>query len=429
MQIEYTQSTSRRAEWLALGFGATAAMWAAGYVLRLPYVNAPGWLILTIILFIMLASAVLAGAFGSRGAFSGLRAGLVSALLNLLILGSLLSSETHSGALMALAALLFIGFSCLLGLAGGALGQRARRIQAQLADWTPVFAWVTAGTALLLIIAGGMVTSSASGLAVVDWPNSQGVFMFLYPLSRMTGGIYFEHAHRLLGSLTGLTVLAFALHLNFGDPRRWVKGLAWVAFALVAIQGVLGGLRVTGYFTLGTSGTQPNLALAVVHGVLAQVIYALLVALAIATTRGWRHQRTTGAPAGISGDIALSTWLIPLVLVQICLGALLRHFHWGLHLHIAMAVLVLFFGVFAGIRAWGAYQGEALLSRAGLGLVYHLGAQLVLGLAAWAAVGAAGNSTPVYMVVIATLHQTTGALVLSAAGKLMLWTRRVVALV
>jgi cytochrome c oxidase assembly protein subunit 15 len=429
MQIEYAPQASRRAEWLALGFGATAAMWGTGYLLRLPYINAPGWLILIIMLCIMSASAVLAGRFGSRGAFSGLRAGLVSALLNLLILGSLLGSETHSSALMALAALLFTGFSGLVGLAGGAVGQSTPRGPARLADWTPVFAWVTAGTALLLIIAGGMVTSSASGLAVVDWPNSQGVFMFLYPLSRMTGGIYFEHAHRLLGSLTGLAVLAFALHLTLGDPRRWVKGLAWATFALVAIQGVLGGLRVTGHLTLGTSGTHPNLLLAVIHGVLAQIIYALLVALAIATTRGWRQRRSAPAPAGIVIDITLATWLMPVVLAQICIGAVLRHFKWGLHLHIAVAVIVLFYGISAGVRAWGIYQREVLLSRAGLGLVYHLGAQLALGLAAWAAVGAASGATPVYMVVIATLHQTTGALVLSAAGRLMLWTRRLASLV
>ena len=33
---------------------------------------------------------------------------------------------------------------------------------------------------------------------MVDWPNSFGYNMFLYPLSRMTGGIYYEHAHRLV---------------------------------------------------------------------------------------------------------------------------------------------------------------------------------------------------------------------------------------
>jgi len=36
----------------------------------------------------------------------------------------------------------------------------------------------------------------------VDWPNSYGYNMFLYPFSRMTR-IYYEHAHRLLGRWWG----------------------------------------------------------------------------------------------------------------------------------------------------------------------------------------------------------------------------------
>jgi cytochrome c oxidase assembly protein subunit 15 len=63
--------------------------------------------------------------------------------------------------------------------------------------WTSAFAWVTATATFFLLAIGGIVTAQEAGLAVVDWPNSFGYNMFLYPLSRMTGGIYFEHAHRL----------------------------------------------------------------------------------------------------------------------------------------------------------------------------------------------------------------------------------------
>lgn len=413
MQVEYSAGVNRRAEWLALGFGTAIAMWAIGYLLRLPFINAPGWLILSLMLLSMLGGGILAGRWGGRGLLSGVQAGLVTALLNLLILGSLLSNEQLSGALMGLAALLSIAFGCLVGLLGALLG-RAGRKSARVPDWTPVFAWITAGGVLLLIIAGGLVTSYVAGMAVPDWPNTEGTFMFLYPLARMNGGIYFEHAHRLLGSLAGLSVLALALHFSFGEPRRWIKTCAWAAFALVVIQGIFGGVRVV----------DNSLTLAVVHGVLAQVIYALIVGLAVAATRGWRKRRETPPPPGIGSEIGILAWLIPLVVVQIFLGAVLRHFHSGLHLHITLAVIVLIFGLIAGIRAWGIYQGEAIYNRAGLGLVYHLGAQLMLGFAAWAAVGAAGDTTPVYMVVIATLHQTTGALVLSAVVKLLLWARR-----
>ena len=63
------------------------------------------------------------------------------------------------------------------------------------------FAVATAFVTFLLLAVGGLVTSHEAGLAVVDWPNSYGTNMFLFPLSRMVGGIFYEHSHRLIGTL------------------------------------------------------------------------------------------------------------------------------------------------------------------------------------------------------------------------------------
>ena len=41
----------------------------------------------------------------------------------------------------------------------------------------------------VLIFAGGLVTSTGSGLSVPDWPNTYGWFMFTFPLEKMVGGI------------------------------------------------------------------------------------------------------------------------------------------------------------------------------------------------------------------------------------------------
>src|SRR5207249_9176129 len=49
------------------------------------------------------------------------------------------------------------------------------------------FACLTAAATFLLIIAGGLVTSTGSGLAVPDWPLSYGG---LFP--PMVGGIFYE---------------------------------------------------------------------------------------------------------------------------------------------------------------------------------------------------------------------------------------------
>jgi cytochrome c oxidase assembly protein subunit 15 len=48
--------------------------------------------------------------------------------------------------------------------------------------WLHRYIKLVAASTLLLIAAGGMVTSTDSGLAVPDWPNTYGHFMFSFPL-------------------------------------------------------------------------------------------------------------------------------------------------------------------------------------------------------------------------------------------------------
>ena len=73
--------------------------------------------------------------------------------------------------------------------------------------WLHRVARLTASATFLLIVIGGIVTSTDSGLAVPDWPTTFGYNMFLYPLSEMVGGILYEHSHRLMGSLVGMLTI------------------------------------------------------------------------------------------------------------------------------------------------------------------------------------------------------------------------------
>ena len=57
----------------------------------------------------------------------------------------------------------------------------------------------TSGATLILIAAGGIVTSTGAGLAVPDWPTTFGYNMLLFPWSRMVGGVLIEHSDRLDG--------------------------------------------------------------------------------------------------------------------------------------------------------------------------------------------------------------------------------------
>ena len=69
--------------------------------------------------------------------------------------------------------------------------------------WLHRFTIILASSTLLLLVVGGLVTSTESGLAVPDWPNTYGYFMFSFPLSQMVGGIFYEHGHRLIASMVG----------------------------------------------------------------------------------------------------------------------------------------------------------------------------------------------------------------------------------
>ena len=118
----------------------------------------------------------------------------------------------------------------------------------------------------LLLIAGGLVTSTGSGLAVPDWPLSYGQWM-----PPMVGGILYEHGHRMIAATVGLLTLILTLWIGFSEKRRWVRLLAIAAFAAVVLQGILGGLTVL---------WQLPAAVSVAHAMLGQTFFVLVALLA-----------------------------------------------------------------------------------------------------------------------------------------------------
>src|SRR5206468_9079532 len=144
---------------------------------------------------------------------------------------------------------------------------------ARSTNWLNRFAFLTAIATLFLICSGGMVTSKGVGLAVPDWPTTFGYNMFLFPVSRWVGGIFFEHVHRLVASSVGILTIILTLWLWFGESRRWLRNLGLAALALVILQGVLGGLRVT----------LLKDEIGVFHACLAQMFFGLLVVISLAT--------------------------------------------------------------------------------------------------------------------------------------------------
>ena len=154
------------------------------------------------------------------------------------------------------------------------------------AGWPHRLACVTAGATVGLIVAGGLVTNTGAALAVPDWPTTFGRNPFLFPWSEMVGGVLVEHSHRLLGAVIGALTVALAVALALGEtaPVGAVARCSWPCCSS-RVQGLIGGLRV-----ILLQDT-----LAIVHGCLAQLFFALLVGLAVITGPGWR------APAVVPG--------------------------------------------------------------------------------------------------------------------------------
>jgi cytochrome c oxidase assembly protein subunit 15 len=186
------------------------------------------------------------------------------------------------------------------------------------------FAVGVAAATLLLVFAGGLVTSTESGLSVPDWPTTYGQNMFTFPVSKWVGGIRYEHVHRLIASGVGLLTVVLAVWLARREPRRWVRRLGYLALAAVVLQGMLGGLTVLLLLPPAVS---------VAHACLAQTFFCLVVTIAVVTSPRWSPSSSAGSlrealaasPLGRTAAVTAGA-----VFLQLLIGAVMRHTKAGL---------------------------------------------------------------------------------------------------
>ena len=416
---------------LAMGLATTVLMWSAGYIFRMPGDRVPAPLILAALVAILIGGGFMGAWRTRRGPIGGLWVGLISGSLNLLVLGSLGRDLTTDHRIIAyefLWAPVSVISAGILAWLGGFFGAKLNPDRRQYLHPEGSLTLSTVIATLVLIMAGGMVTGLNAGLSVPDWPDSFRFGMFFFPLSHMTGGVFFEHTHRLFGTLVGLATLIQTIYLFRHESRRWVKWTSFTALIMVIIQGLMGGLRVTGHFTLAKSrlDMDPSTPLAIAHGAFGQVFFAVLVVLAAVCSPSWTSnlQPKPRLSAQIGRGIAWT--LVGVLLVQLTLGAILRHIGGVLLLHISVAVVVLLLGLFSGARAWGLNPDQPILKRIGLALLCVVGLQVLLGVCAVIALGGGGPLKHPDMVqaVVTTAHQTTGAVLLAIAVLLAVWTVR-----
>jgi len=277
------------------------------------------------------------------------------------------------------------------------------------------FARVTVCATFLLILAGGLVTSRDAGLAVPDWPLSFGTLN--PPNWWRIDNVRTEHGHRLIAGSVAILTLALTWVVRHSSASRRVQRLTMAAAGLVLFQALLGGLRVL----------HLSLDLAMVHALTAQLFLCVVVGIATLASPAW--PKASAEPC-TARDMHRALWLFALVLLQLIIGILVRHYGpavrplLGSYLFQAHAVVALGVVWLVGRdRAVARATTRPGAARRASALLYLLLLQLALGLATFAVTDTLGydRQATVAESWIPTFHVAVGAGVLAMAARSLLY--------
>ena len=185
---------------------------------------------------------------------------------------------------------------------------------------------VSVAWTLLLLFLGSVVHATESSLACPDWPTCFGTMV-----PEMTGGVFWEHLHRLVaGGLLLMWSLATWLTRREGAERPWIFKAALAGLGLLVVQSIFGGLTVL--YRLPDLVSTTHLALALSFLVLAAVL-ASATSRAVDGADDPLPDRPSPPPFRTQGGLALRGWAIltaGLVFAQSVLGGLMRHMDAGM---------------------------------------------------------------------------------------------------
>jgi cytochrome c oxidase assembly protein subunit 15 len=302
-----------------------------------------------------------------------------------------------------------------------------------------------------LIWMGGLVTSVDAGLSVPDWPNTFGYNMWSVPwghwVGQEAGGVFYEHFHRLLGTLAGFFAVVTVLSV-YGvshDPQRrriWGRvalsgfGVALLGYGflkfvspfgyevdkqlwhIVSLGGAVGVTAAVGWAIRNRPDTRPfarqlaflllgcvclqgllgglrvvlvSLDLAILHGIFGQLTLCVGGVTALALSRWWRRQERTQQP-WLARPAAI---LVGACVLQLVVAAFMRHHDAGL----AVPDFPLHYGQVmpptneAGLaaanesRSFDLNLSPVTLPQVWLHVAHRIGALVVTLLAIWVVVG------------------------------------------
>lgn len=446
---------------LVFGFGTAVTMWVIFFITHLPSLDIPAQISFALFIFSICGGAFLAARKQptAPGWLAGMLASAVSALVNMLLLGAFIvkqppsvdpasttpaagASGLHSESLMALGGFFLV---CLvLGAVAGAIGGLIKSHQSSrtTASWLAQFAIIASICFLPLLLIGGLVTTTGSGMSVRGWPDSFGANMFLYPISLMTGhqAVFLEHSHRLFGTFVGLTVIVLTAWVLLAKVGGGVGMRVTGLLILVCIQGALGGFRVT----------ENSLFLSMMHGIAGQLTFAAAILIMVLLLPSYQSAASAVPHADDRKRKAMATALFHSTILQLIMGAAYRHLRhsdspganhalWG---HMFFSLVVVASGVLAATFARsrpGDQPHDRLVRNLGVATVACVAIQFLLGWLAFYFVHTGNSKGNIPLpeqlataqslrpteVIFRTLHQGNGAVLLAIATMLLIMTKQI----
>ena len=272
---------------------------------------------------------------------------------------------------------------------------------------------------VVLLVAGALVTSNEAGDSVPDWPVSFG--RWLISSNNFVANVRYEYSHRFIAGVVGMTTLLLAVWAYLSERRAWVQKLGLIALAGVVAQAGIGGLRVL--------FPEHKALIAVPHALIAQSFFAVIVAIAVFTSRSWSSVHEVKADVENLPLRRLVAATVGAVLIQLVLGAGFRHQAFGIIPHILGAGVVTLLITVTAVLVMGRHKGDNYLARPARLALALLVVQLGLGVSAYLArLRSAGDPQPLEpMISLTVAHLVVGGLILAAMVVLALRSHQVLA--
>jgi heme a synthase len=256
--------------------------------------------------------------------------------------------------------------------------------------WLHRYSIVVAFCVLLVVIAGGVVTSLERPISPV--PSAPAT-----PLA-----ISFESWHRLGAIFAGILVAGLAIWLVKARKRRELSQFGWIVLSIFVVEGLLGT-------ALGSLSPLTD----ILHALVGQICFAAVMAITLFTSERWQRGPEFIEDSWRPPLRKLAFFLPAIVILQIILGAAFRYRAASVIWHILNAMVVLLAILIVCVFLVRQFPQHPSLRPAAVALGGIAAVQVFLGFTTFLLLILLPESSP-SVVIVSVLHVATGGLTLAA---------------